>query len=292
MLKPFRLRLGNFQFFNSLEGGGEPTTETASSSALGEESVPPQGTGEVTNPSEQIEQPPIENNPEGQLPEGQLPEGQLPEGMEQSQAFAKRLQERTQAALMEERQRWEQEVSERYGNYDTYDRAMNFFMKQAGYNDLDSMMQAIEQQDLLQRAEKFGVTPEIQQKLESLEAKAQRAEELEYQREQQQLSQRFTQALGQFAQEKGADAAALEQFMVEQNVPNFEVAYNAMRAQQLEEQLTSAKETAIQEYLQSKKAPKVEGSGATGIVSDEPTTDFQVARERALQRLRSANQQI
>ena len=27
---------------------------------------------------------------------------------------------------------------------------------QAGYNDLNSMMQAIEQQDLLQRAEKFG----------------------------------------------------------------------------------------------------------------------------------------
>ncbi|MGA4466870.1 hypothetical protein ACPA2L_30435 [Bacillus bombysepticus] len=49
-----------------------------------------------------------------------------------------------------------------------YDRAMNFFLKQAGYNDLDSMMQAIEQQDLLQR---------------------------------------FTQALEQFAQEKGADAA-------------------------------------------------------------------------------------
>ena len=188
-----------------------------------------------------------------------------PEGVEQSQAFAKRLQERTQAALMEERQRWEQEVSERYGNYDTYDRAMNFFMKQAGYNDLDSMMQAIEQQDLLQRAEKFGVTPEIQQKLEALEQKAQRAEELEYQREQQELSQRFTQALGQFAQEKGADAVALEQFMVEHNVPNFEVAYNAMRTRQLEEQLTSAKETAIQEYLQSKKAPKVEGSGATGL---------------------------
>ncbi|WP_144499649.1 MFS transporter, partial [Bacillus thuringiensis] len=238
MLKPFRLRLGNFQFFNGLEGGGEAVIETASSGVEGGESAPPQGAGEVTNPPEQIEQPPIENNPEGQPPEN----------IEQSQAFAKRLQERTQAALMEERQRWEQEVSERYGNYDKYDRAINFFQQQAGYNDLDSMMQAIEQQDLLQRAEKFGVTPEIQQKLESLEAKAQRAEELEYQREQHQLSQRFTQALGQFAQEKGADAAALEQFMVEQNVPNFEVAYNAMRAQQLEEQLTSAKETAIQEY--------------------------------------------
>ena len=36
----------------------------------------------------------------------------------------------------------------------------------------------------------------------------------------------------------------------------------------------------------------MEGSGATGLVSDEPTTDFKVARERALQRLRSANQQI
>ncbi|WP_420973746.1 MFS transporter [Bacillus thuringiensis] len=287
MLKPFLLRLGNFQFFNGLEGSAEVVTETVSPSDLGGELTPPQGTGEITEPTGQIETTP------GQQLEGvENPEGQPPEGVEQSQAFAKRLQERTQAALMEERERWEQEASERYGNYDTYDRAMNFFMKQAGYNDLDSMMQAIEQQDLLQRAEKFGVTPEIQQKLEALEQKAQRAEELEYQREQQELSQRFTQALGQFAQEKGADAAALEQFMVEHNVPNFEVAYNAMRTQQLEEQLTSAKETAIQEYLQSKKAPKVEGSGATGVVSDEPTTDFQVARERALQRLRSANQQI
>ncbi len=273
MLQPFRLRVGNFQFFNGLEGGGEL--------------APPQGTGEVATPPEQIEQPPIENNLEGQLPAGQPPEA-----IEQSEAFAKRLQERTQAALMEERGRWEQEAAERYGNYDQYNRAMNFFMQQSGHNDLDSMMQAIEQQDLLQRAEKFGVTPEIQQKLEALEQKAQRAEELEYQREQQELSQRFTQALGQFSQEKGADAAALEQFMLEHNVGNFEVAYNAMRAQQLEEQLTSAKETAIQEYLQSKKAPKVEGNGTTGIVSDEPTTDFQVARERALQRLRSANQHI
>ncbi|AFU12941.1 hypothetical protein MC28_1519 [Bacillus thuringiensis MC28] len=287
MLKPFRLHLGDFQFFNGLEDGGEAVIETASSSVEGGESELSHGVGEVTNPSEQVEQLPIENNPEGQSPAGQISEN-----IEQSQAFAKRLQERTQAALVEERQRWEQETSERYGNYDTYDRAMNFFMKQAGYNDLDSMMQAIEQQDLLQRAEKFGVTPEIQQKLENLEAKAQRAEELEYQREQQQLAQRFTQALGQFAQEKETDAAALEQFMVEHNVPNFEVAYNAMRAEQLEEQLTSAKETAIQEYLQSKKAPRVEGSGATGIVSDEPTTDFKVARERALQRLQAANQQI
>ncbi|MGQ0454318.1 MFS transporter, partial [Bacillus sp. SS-TM] len=142
--KDFLLRVGNFQFFSELEGsGGEVGTEITSPRVESGDVIPPQDTGEVATPSpEQIEQSPIENNPEGQPPEG----------VEQSQAFAKRLQERTQAALMEERGRWEQEISERYGNYDTYDRAMNFFMKQAGYNDLDSMMQAIEQQDLLQRA--------------------------------------------------------------------------------------------------------------------------------------------
>ncbi len=37
---------------------------------------------------------------------------------------------------------------------------------------------AMKQQDLLQRAEKFGVTPEIQQKLEALDRKHSVAEEL------------------------------------------------------------------------------------------------------------------
>ena len=41
--------------------------------------------------------------------------------------------------------------------------------------------------------------------------------------------------------------------MVEQNVPNFEVAYNAMRAQQLEEQLTSAKETPFKNIYKVRK---------------------------------------
>ena len=80
--------------------------------------------------------------------------------------------------------------------------------------------------------------------------------------------------------------------MVEQNVPNFEVAYNAMRAQQLEEQLTSAKETPFKNIYKVRKRRRWKYPGVTGLVSDEPTTDFKVARERALQRLRSANQQI
>ncbi|MGX5634608.1 MFS transporter, partial [Bacillus thuringiensis] len=95
MLQPFRLRVGNFQFFNGLEGGGEVVTETVPPSDLGGELTPPQDTGEIIESTGQ------------QLEGGENPEGQPPEGMEQSQAFAKRLQERTQAALMEERQRWE-----------------------------------------------------------------------------------------------------------------------------------------------------------------------------------------
>ena len=40
MLKPFRLRVGNFQFFNGLEGGGEVVTETVPPSDLGGELTP------------------------------------------------------------------------------------------------------------------------------------------------------------------------------------------------------------------------------------------------------------
>lgn len=59
----------------------------------------------------------------------------------------------------ERNQRWEDKVSELYGNYNTYDRV-------AGYNDIDNMMQAIEWQGLLNCVEKFGVTAEIQQIVE------------------------------------------------------------------------------------------------------------------------------
>ncbi|MGQ7185332.1 hypothetical protein ACUODJ_16010, partial [Escherichia sp. HC-CC] len=130
------LQVGNFQFFSEMDDGGGPITEVSSSLDT-----------DITEPTEQLTKQLTESS------SAENPEGEPPEDVEQSQAFVKRLQERTQAAIMEERSRWEQEISERYGNYDTYDRAMNFFMKQAGYNDVDSMMQAIEQQDLLQRAE-------------------------------------------------------------------------------------------------------------------------------------------
>ena len=52
MLKPFRLRLGNFQFFNGLEGG-EAVIETASSGVEGKHLHKVQVRSQ---PPEQIEQ--------------------------------------------------------------------------------------------------------------------------------------------------------------------------------------------------------------------------------------------
>lgn len=263
MRMPFRLRL-NLQYFatDDVVGGGDVTTEP------------------ITEPTEPAVQ---ETDPVVETPATQEPGTEQQPEITPEQDFESR--------IAEERQRWEQETSERYGNYDNFNRMAQFFMQQSGYNNIDSMMQAIEQQELLQRAEQAGITPEIQQRLEGLEQRAQRAEELERQQEQQQLAQRFRGTLESFSQEKGADADALEQFMLENQVPNFEVAYNAMRAQQLEADMANAKEIAIKEYLESKKAPKVEGSGATGVVAEEPTTDFNVARQRALARMRASNQQ-
>jgi hypothetical protein len=218
-------------------------------------------------------------------------DAQQVDSIEQSKSFAKRLEERTQAKLAEERQRWEQEVQEKYGNYDQFKRMTDFFLQQSGYQSHEQLLEAIEQQELLQRAEQFGVTPEIQKRLEELEAKAKRAEELEKQNEDRQLAMQFRQHLESFASDKGIEADALESFMMEHQIPNFEIAYKAMRAEQLEQELATAKETAIKEYLESKKAPRVEGSGVTGVISEEPTTDFNEARKRALARLRAAYQQ-
>ncbi|MEI4618592.1 MFS transporter, partial [Bacillus cereus] len=71
MLKPFLLRVGNFQFFSELESsGGEVGTEITSPRVESGDVIPPPDTGEVATPPEQMEQSPIENNPEGQPPEG------------------------------------------------------------------------------------------------------------------------------------------------------------------------------------------------------------------------------
>lgn len=233
--------------------------------------------GEIADPT--LDEP-IVDEPDIPLTEPQ-------DDLDQSKAFARRLEERTQKALAEERQKWEQEVNQKYGNYDQYQQTLDYVMKSSGYNSFDEFQQALQEAQLQERAEQHGVSPEYQQRLEELEQKAQRADELEQQREQEQVMQQFHSALNDFAKEKGVEPTELESFMVENNIPNFEMAYRALRYEQMENDLKNAKDVAVKEYLESKKAPKVEGSGTPGVVKQDPPKNFAQARERALARLNS-----
>jgi hypothetical protein len=266
----FYLRL-NLQHFSE---GDEPVieeSETVSDSVESDGVAPAQDTEveEVVSDESQEESDPIDN----------------------SKAFAKRLEERTQAKLAEERQRWEQEQAERYGDYDHLKKVTDYLVQRGEFGDVQALNEAIELEMLQERAEKQNVSPEILQRIDELEAKAQKADYYEKQQEQQRMYGEYKSALDTFVEGKEVSAEDLEMFMGEHQIGNFEIAYKAMRAEQLEQKLANAEKEAVQKYLESKKGPRVEGTGAAGVVSDEPTTDFNVARQRALERLRAANQQ-
>ena len=212
--------------------------------------------------------------------------------IEQSKSFAKRLEERTQAKLQEERQKWEQEKAEEFKDYEQAKKAADYLRQRGGFEDFMSLNEAIELEMLQEQAQKESVPVEVLQRINALEQKAARADELEQQQEQREIYSQFKNALGDFVKDKeGVTADALEDYMLEHQVASFDVAYKALRAEQLEQQLATAKQDAIKEYLESKKAPKVEGSGAAGVVTDTPPKNFDEARQRALERIRAANQQ-
>lgn len=211
-----------------------------------------------------------------------------PDDLDSSKAFAKRLEERTQKALAEERAKWEQETSQKYGNYDQYQQAMDYVMKQSGYSSFDEFQAALQEAQLNERAQQNGIDPEFQQRVETLEERAKRADELEQQQQQEKMYKEFQSALTEFSKEKGVEPSELEEFMIQNNTPSFEVAYRALRYEQMENDLKNAKDVAVKEYLESKKAPKVEGAGTPGVVKDAPPKNFEEARSRALERLRSA----
>lgn len=175
-------------------------------------------------------------------------------------AFAKR--------LADAQTKWEAENSEKYKDYDTLKKTTEYFQQRHGYNDLMTMKEDIELAELQERAEKENVSPETLKRIDELEAKAAKGEALEQQQQQAQHYQEFRTNLEAFAKEKSANADELHQYMYDNQLNSMDVAYKAMRADQLEQQLTTAKEDSIKEYLASKQAPRVEGStGAAGTQS-------------------------
>lgn len=205
-------------------------------------------------------------------------------------AFAKR--------LAAEREKWQSEVSEKYKDYELHKELSAWAQERTGADAL-TLKEQIEMDRLQERAEQQGITPEMQKRLEALEQKAALADQLEHQRNEEQRVQTYFSSLNDFMKDKVGESEKLNQFMIENGLtydPNnpeksFGVAYKAMRAEQLEQELATARETAVKEYLSSKTAPRVEGSGAPGIVQEDTSKmDWKDIRSKSLARIQAATQ--
>ncbi|MDG0791921.1 MFS transporter [Cohnella ginsengisoli] len=232
---------------------------------------------------------------EGTAPTQEAPAEETPTETESS--FAKRLREHSEKAIKAEREKWEQEVREKYGDYDVH-KELSAYLQELNGVDAMTLKEQIEMERLQQRAEQNAITPEMQRRLEVLEEKAAKADEIEKQQELHNWYTNFKSEIAAFASEKGANADEIEAYMIENGLQNYQVAYKALRAEQLEQELTQARETAekakeiaVKEYLESKKGPRVEGSGSPGVVHEDTSklswTDL---RQRALDRIKSQQQ--
>jgi hypothetical protein len=247
--------------------------------------------GEITEPSgveiEIAAESPTETPIEGSEETGV----EAPPAAEEKQnnfekAFAKR--------LAAEREKWDQEkqqLVDQYKDYDVLKKATSYLQKTTGIEDLMSLKEEIELAELQERAESQKVSPEIQRRIEELEEKARKADEMEEQSKIQEEYKTFRSNLEEFATSKNFDAEKLHSFMYEKNIADFETAYKALRADELETQLENAKKDAVKEYLASKNAPKAEGSTGSAALENVDTSNltWDQIRERAAARIRAAN---
>lgn len=208
-------------------------------------------------------------------------------------AFAKR--------LAAERDKWQKEVSEKYKDYDTH-KELSEYMQELNGADAMTLKETIEMEKLQKRAEQNEISPEMQKRLEVLEAKAARGDELEEQQAKEHTNKLFWDAAEKFVEGKGVSKEDLNKYMIENEIfvdptnpesaeRKFTMAYNAMRTAEVEGQLATAKETAVKEYLQSKAAPRVEGSGSPGVVNEDTSKmEWPDINKRIVARMNAANQ--
>ncbi|WP_199926380.1 MFS transporter [Brevibacillus brevis] len=215
------------------------------------------------------------------------------DGIEQHRAFAKRLAERTEKAVAEERAKWQAEQAPYHQELQRYKTLSEQMMQFSGHSDLDSLQQALQQELLQAQAAQHQVPVEVMQRLNELERRAERADELEHKWQSQQALNTFYSDLDQFMQGKeDVTTESMIDYMVQTGLSNFDVAYKALRADLLEQKLATAQQDAVKQYLESKKAPLVEGAGsAPGVVADAPPKTWAESQQRALARLRAMNQQ-
>jgi hypothetical protein len=212
------------------------------------------------------------------------------------QSFAHRLKESTEKALAEERAKWEKETSEKYKDYDTYRKATEYLQKTSGIDDVMTLKEQIELQELNERAEQQNVPPDVLKRIDELEQKAARGDELEAKQQQEQVNNLFWKAAEQFVEGKDVSKEELNKYMIENDIfvdpmnselaqRKFDMAYKAMQYDVMQKKLESAEKDGMNKLLSSKGSiPTIPGKTAQGqVVSDRPKT-FAEARARAMQR--------
>lgn len=208
------------------------------------------------------------------------------------QSFAHRLKEQTEKAIAEERVKWEQETSEKYKDYDTHKELSQFLQDQNGVDAL-TLKEQIEMQRLQERAAKENIPLEVQQRLEMLEAKATKADELEAQQQQEQQTRTYFDTLNKFMDGKEGVAEDLNKFMIENDlryeVGNIEkslnLAYKAMQYDVMQKKLESAEKDGMKKLIDAKgNISTIPSKAAQGQVVSAPPKTFAEARARAMQR--------
>lgn len=203
----------------------------------------------------------------------------------EGQAAAEPTEKAFASRLAAERAKLEREYTERYKDYDTHKAISDYFAETNGLDAL-TLKERVELERLQERAEQANVPPEVLRRLDELEGKAAKADQLEQFQQDQQGRVDFETKIKTFAEEKGADHTELWNFMHEHQIQNMEIAYKAMRADQLEQQLAGAEKAGMKKLLQAKGSiPTVSGSTAQGHVSAHAPKTFAEARARAMQRM-------
>lgn len=177
-------------------------------------------------------------------------------------AFAKRL-----AAKEAE---MEAKYAEKYKDYDVLQKATAHLQRTTGISDLMTLKEELELADLQERAETQNLDVDTLKRIEQLEQKAARGDELEAKIQQEEQTKQFETSLKTFCEGKEIDGKAVDhnelwKYMHDNQTSNVDMAFKAMKAEVLETKLATAKEDSIRDYLASKQAPRFEGNtGAAG----------------------------
>lgn len=207
-------------------------------------------------------------------------------------AFSKRLsaaQEKMRAEHAAELQK----LRDEYQNHDTYRKAAEYLQRTSGIEDVMTLKEQIELVELQERADKYDVSPEVQKRIEMLEAKAEKADAMEAEKSQQQAASEFESSLKSFCEGKEIDGNPVEhtelwKYMHENEIGKPEVALKAMKADLLEAKLATAKEDAIKDYLKSKQAPKTDGAPGAAAQTTQTGGGFKGAEARAVARIKAS----